>query len=75
MTARTSTPRMRSRLSFIASIVAFAVVAWAVVIAANGGIGSAKERGVRATAFTRGENGTVEAEGSEEIRSIAREQI
>jgi photosystem II stability/assembly factor-like uncharacterized protein len=75
MTARTSTPRMRSRLSLIASIVAFAVVAWAVVIAANGGIGSTKERGLRATAFTRGENGTVESEGSEEIRSIAREQM
>ena len=75
MTRRTSMSRGRSRVSVGASIVAVAVLAWAVVIAADGGSGSASTGGVRGTAFSRGADGTVESEGSEEILSIAREQL
>ena len=75
MTDRTSMSRARARVPAVASIVALAVIAWAVVIATGGGSGSATARGLRASSFTRGADGAVESEGSEEILSIAREQL
>jgi photosystem II stability/assembly factor-like uncharacterized protein len=75
MSDRSSTSRGRPRVSMIATVLALSVVAWAVVIAAGGGTAPAQQRGLRATAFTRTTEGTVESDGAEEIQSIAREQL
>jgi hypothetical protein len=75
MSARTRTFRTRSRVSAVASIVALAVVAWTAVIAADGGTAAAKDRGLRATSFTRGEDGEVDSDGAEEILGIAQQQM